>query len=80
MIQLGCSVKGNTESSVVLLSILLHGDGDDLFKLPSFEARLLNENHINLNLLGKKPVPVQVIKACSRRRSIAQIIFILGAR
>jgi len=60
-----------------VLSILIHSDGEDLFRLPSFETKLENENHRNINVPGKA-VSVGVIEAFSGGRSMAQLI--LGAR
>lgn len=62
-----------------MLSILIHGDGEDLFRLPSSETKLGNENHRNINLPGKA-VPVGAIEAFSERRSVAQLTIILGVR
>jgi len=62
-----------------MISILIHSDEEDLFRLPSYETKLENENHRNINLPGKA-VPVGAIKAFSGRRSVAQLALILGAR
>jgi hypothetical protein len=62
-----------------MLSILIHGDGEDLFRLPSSETKLENENHRNISLPGKA-VLVGAIEALSGRRSMIQITVILGAR
>jgi hypothetical protein len=51
-----------------VLLILIHGDGEDLFRLPSSETKLENETHKNINLPGKA-VFVGVIEAFSGRRS-----------
>jgi len=54
-----------------MLTILIHGDREDLFGLPSSETKLENENHRNIKLPGKL-----AIEAFNGRRSMAQ----LGAR
>jgi len=61
-----------------MLSILIHGDGEDLFRLPSSETKLENENDRNINL-PRKAVAVGAIEAFSGR-SMAQFALILGAR
>jgi hypothetical protein len=62
-----------------MLSILIHGDGEDLFRLQSSETKLENENQRNISLAGKA-VPVGAIEAFNGRRSRAQLALILGAR
>jgi hypothetical protein len=62
-----------------MLSILIHGDGEDLFGLPSSETKLENENHRNINLPGKA-VPVETIQAFSVEEVWQNLLFFIGAR
>jgi hypothetical protein len=62
-----------------MISIVIHSDEEDLFRLPSSETKLENKNHRNINFPGKA-FPVGAIKAFGGRRSVAQLTLSLGAR
>jgi hypothetical protein len=63
-----------------MLSILIHDDGEDLFRLPSSEKKNWRMKTTGILNLPGKAVLVGAMEAFSERSSIAQLPLILGTR